>query len=307
MDLQQQAQQAYQQGQQRQRELDATAAQRTGEYQQQLSAAQQAQRQLADYTRGLQGGGEQAQQYLQNQYQQLGINPQAIAQANQQIARTQAALSTAPLAAQQAGGGYGMTAGGQAQALTNMQGNLTGVLTAQAATADALSRQMNQALANAQMIEQSQLTSQEQKRQGYVDAANLAQGLAQNAAGVMNNVMQLAQAQGGVTAQQVAAYQNARASLISAQGTAAAAGAQAELYRQQAQYQRMINQALQNLQSKGQLSANQVQNLASILQNGSLTEQSTSNAVNFLQPTSTTQSTNLGNLLQGSSPQLQAR
>lgn len=282
MDLQQQANQAYQQGQQRQQALDVQAGQRQQEYQQQLGAAQQAQKQLAQYTQGLQGGGEQAQRFLSDQYRQLGIQPEAIQQANQQIARTQAALQAAPQAAQQAGGGYGMTAGGQAQALANLQGNLTGVLTAQTAQTDALSRQMAQALQNAQLVEQSELTTQEQKLTGYTQAAGVAQNLANTAAQVMNNVMGLAQQQGYVTAQQVGAYQNARANLIQAQAAAGAAGAQAELYRQQAQYQRMINQALQNLQNTGQLSASQAQSLQSILQGG-LTQQSAGNAVNMLQ------------------------
>lgn len=302
MDLAQQAQQAYQQGQQRQQQLDVTAAQRTGEYNQQLGAAQQAQRQLADYTRSLQGGGEQAQQYLQQRYQTLGINPQAIQQASQQIARTQTALQAAPQAAQQAGGGYGMTAGGQAQALANLQGGLTNVLGAQTAQLNSLSTMMNQALQEASMVEQSQLTSQEQKQKGYSDAAQLAQGLANTAAGVMNNVMGLAQQQGYVTAQQVGQYQTARAELIKANAAATSAGAQAALYASQARYQNMINQALENLRNSGQLTTDQLTGLANALQGG-LTEQGTNQALNILQPTRNPLT--VTNVLQGTSPRLQ--
>ena len=91
----------------RQAQLDQQSAQTQQQYGQQFGSAQAAQNQLQDYTNSIQGGGQQAQDYLTQQYKQLGIDPQAIQSANQQMARTQTALQNSAQAAQQQGGGYG--------------------------------------------------------------------------------------------------------------------------------------------------------------------------------------------------------
>lgn len=241
MDYEQLARQAQQQGNALQQRLDTQAAQGRQDYATQLGTARGAQADLSSFAKGIQGGGEQAQGYLQGQYQQLGINPQAIQQANQQIARTQAALQAAPQAAQQAGGGYGMTAGGQAQALANMQGNLSGVLTAQTAQSEALGKQMSQALANAQMIQQSQLASQQQKADAFKAAADNAAQLLNTAQGTMVSLEQLAQQQGTLTAQQVGSYMAAKSSAAAASAAYAQARLSEQTYSANARVEQEIN------------------------------------------------------------------
>jgi hypothetical protein len=100
---------------------------------------------------------------------------------------------------------------------------------------------MAQALANASLVEQSQLTSQEQKLKGYSDLFSSANQLLAVSSDTMNKVQTLAQQQGYVTAQQVQAYQSAKNQ--AAQAGAAAAAAQ--LSRQQAEAQRLTNIGLQ--------------------------------------------------------------
>ena len=257
--------QALASGNQRQADLNQQSAQTQQQYGQQFASAQAAQNQLQDYTNSIQGGGQQAQDYLSQQYKQLGIDPQAIQSANQQIARTQTALQNSAQAAQQQGGGYGMTAGGAAQGLTNLQGNLNQTLNAQSNQATALSAQLDQALKNATMIESSQQTSQQQKLSGYQNAANVAQQLAATAGDTMTKIESLAQQQGYVTSETVQMYQKSKADLISANATATTAAAQANLYNQQATYQSYINTVLGKLQDSGQLNQQTVSQIQSIL------------------------------------------
>jgi len=246
MNYDQASQQAQQQGQAAQQQLDKQSALTQQQYQQQYGTTQDIQKQQQDYLKSIQEGGAQAEGALNRQYQQLGINPQAIAGANQQIAQTQTALQNVGQAAQQVGGGYGMTAGGQAQALSNLQGNLTGVLNAQANQANALSAQMGQALQNATLVEQSQLTSQEQKLKGYSDLFSSANQLLAVSSDTMNKVQTLAQQQGYVTAQQVQAYQSAK----NQAAQAGLAGAQARLAAEQLKEAQSTFKYNQNVQAE---------------------------------------------------------
>jgi len=270
-------------GNQRQVQLDQQSAQTQQQYGQQLGSAQAAQKQLQDYTNSIQGGGQQAQDYLNQQYQQLGINPQAIQSANQQIARTQTALQNSAQAAQQQGGGYGMTAGGAAQGLTNLQGNLNQVLNAQTNQATALSSQLDQALKNATMIESSQQTSQQQKLSGYQNAANVAQALAATASDTMTKIEGLAQQQGYVTSETVNMYQDSKAKLIQANAAAQSAAAQSYLYTQQGDFQKFINDFMKNTP----MDANTAQTVSQMLQPAggasSPSIQQYQNAKNYLQ------------------------
>ena len=257
--------QALASGNQRQADLNQQSAQTQQQYGQQFGSAQAAQNQLQDYTNSIQGGGQQAQDYLTQQYKQLGIDPQAIQSANQQMARTQTALQNSAQAAQQQGGGYGMTAGGAAQGLTNLQGNLNQTLNAQSNQATALSAQLDQALKNATMIESSQQTSQQQKLSGYQNAANVAQQLAGTASDTMTKIESLAQQQGYVTSETVQMYQKSKSDLIAANAAATSASAQANLYNEQAKYQSYINTVLGKLQQSGQLNQSTVSQIQNIL------------------------------------------
>ena len=255
-------------GNQRQADLNQQSAQTQQQYGQQFGSAQAAQNQLQDYTNSIQSGGQQAQNYLTQQYKQLGIDPQAIQSANMQMARTQTALQNSAQAAQQQGGGYGMTAGGAAQGLTNLQANLNQTLNAQSNQATALSKQLGDALANAKMIEDSQLTSQDQKVKGYSYTANVAQQLAGTASDTMTKIESLAQQQGYVTSETVQMYQKSKSDLIAANAAATSAGAQANLYNEQAKYQSYINTVLGKLQQSGQLNQSTVSQIQSILSGG---------------------------------------
>jgi len=257
--------QALASGNQRQADLNQQSAQTQQQYGQQFGSAQAAQNQLQDYTNSIQGGGQQAQDYLTQQYKQLGIDPQAIQSANQQIARTQTALQNSAQAAQQQGGGYGMTAGGAAQGLTNLQGNLNQTLNAQSNQATALSAQLDEALKNATMIENSQQTSQQQKLSGYQNAANVAQALAATASDTMTKIESLAQQQGYVTSETVQMYQKSKADLITANANATTAAAQATLYGKQSEYQQYFNTVLGKLQQSGQLNLSTISQIQNIL------------------------------------------
>lgn len=231
MDYDAYSRQAYQQGQQRQQALDVQSQQAQQQYQQQLSAAQAAQKQQSDYAKAIQAGGQQAQDFLTSQYKQLGIQPEAIQAANEQVLRTQTALQGAQQAGQQLGVGRGATAGMQALATANLQSNLQNQLQTQTSKAGLLQSTLDKALANAQFVEQSQLASQQQKSDAYATAANIATNLLNSAKDAMTSIEALAQNQGAVTAQQVQQYQAAKA----AAAQAGAAAAQAALLNQQYQ------------------------------------------------------------------------
>jgi len=263
------SQQALAAGNQRQADLNQQSAQTQQQYGQQFGAAQAAQNQLQDYTSSIQGGGEQAQNYLNQQYQQMGIDPKAIQEANKQVYQSQANLAFAPQSASQAGNYYGQTAGNTQQIYQGITGNINSVLATQTAKANYLSQGLNQALQNATMIENSQQTSQQQKLTGYQNAANIAQSLATTAGDTMTKIENLAQQQGYVTSETVQMYQKSKADLISANAAATSAAAQANLYNQQATYQSYINTVLGKLQESGKLDQQTVQQVQSILNGGS--------------------------------------
>ena len=252
----------------RQAQLDQQSAQTQQQYGQQFGSAQAAQNQLQDYTNSIQGGGQQAQDYLNQQYQKLGIDPKAIQEANKQLYQTQANLAFAPQSASQAGNYYGQTAGNTQQIYQGITGNLNAVLQTQTAKANYLSQGLDQALANAKMIEDSQLTSQDQKVKGYSYAANVAQQLAGTASDTMTKIESLAQQQGYVTSETVQMYQKSKADLITANANATTAAAQANLYGEQAKYQQYINTVLGKLQQSGQLNQSTVSQIQSILSGG---------------------------------------
>ena len=253
----------------RQTELDQQSTDLKQQYAQTFANAQDAQNKLQDYTNSIQGGGQQAQDYLNQQYQQMGIDPKAIQEANKQLYQTQANLAFAPQSASQAGNYYGQTAGNTQQIYQGITGNINSVLATQTAKANYLSQGLNQALQNATMIENSQQTSQQQKLTGYQNAANIAQSLATTAGDTMTKIENLAQQQGYVTSETVQMYQKSKADLISANAAATSAAAQANLYNQQATYQSYINTVLGKLQESGKLDQQTVQQVQSILNGGS--------------------------------------
>jgi len=231
----------------KQAQLDQQSAQTQQQYGQQFGSAQAAQNQLQDYTKSIQGGGQQAQDYLNQQYQQMGIDPKAIQDANKQLYQTQANLAFAPQAAAQSGNYYGQTAGNTQLIYQGLTNNLNSVLTTQTAKANYLTQGLNQALQNATLVENSQQTSQQQKLSGYQTVANVAQQLAATAGQTMTQIENLAQQQGYVTSETVNQYQDAKAKLIQAQAAAAASYAQANYYNQQATGQDLINQSMRNV------------------------------------------------------------
>ena len=249
----------------RQTQLDQQSAQTQQRYGQQFGSAQAAQNQLQDYTNSIQGGGQQAQNYLNQQYQQMGIDPKAIQEANKQLYQTQANLAFAPQAASQAGNYYGQTAGNTQQIYQGITGNLNSVLTTQTAKANYLSQGLNQALQNATLVENSQQTSQQQKLSGYQNAANVAQALAATASDTMTKIESLAQQQGYVTSETVQMYQKSKADLITANANATTAAAQANLYGKQSEYQQYFNTVLGKLQQSGQLNLSTISQIQNIL------------------------------------------
>jgi len=231
----------------RQTELDQQSTDLKQQYAQTFANAQDAQNKLQDYTNSIQGGGQQAQDYLNQQYQQMGIDPKAIQEANKQLYQTQANLAFAPQSASQAGNYYGQTAGNTQQIYQGLTGNLNSVLTTQTAKANYLSQSLNQALQNATLLENSQQTSQQQKLSGYQTVANVAQQLAATAGQTMTQIENLAQQNGYVTSETVNMYQDAKSKIITATAAAASSYAQAGYYTSQTTGQNLINDSMRNV------------------------------------------------------------
>jgi len=260
------SQQAYDQGQQLQNMYNTQSTNAQNQYQQSYSGAQNAQSDLQNYTKQIANTnyGDVYGQDLSNAQNMYGFDPKSLLTANQALAHTQTTLANLPQAIQQQGNYYGTTAGAEAGNYSNLAGNLN---TVQAGQSNAVNAFQNVLAATQQQANQQttqQLNGQQVALGGFQSAATNAAQIQQNAGAVMNNIEQLQQQQGYLTAEQVAAYQNAYSTYVSAQAAATAAGgtaaqgyAQAGLANQQTLVSQQ-NQALaaQKAQQQAQNTSN---------------------------------------------------
>lgn len=249
--LQAQANQAAAQGQQQLAQYQGQAAQYKGQYDTNSAQAAQANQNLQDYTKQMQGAydpstgvGNATSMYnymLGQANQAQGFDPNSLATATQNLTRTQNALSNVQNASQSSTGGYGLS-GSQ---LGAFYGSLSQPL-AQAGQAQ------SNAVGNLQQLYQNSLTQANQGTslglQGeQVTSGNLnqiyqnAQNQTAQALNQMQFYSQLAQQQGGLNAQQQQNYASAVSSLQNAQAAMQQASAAANLANTQA---RQIQQAI---------------------------------------------------------------
>lgn len=227
---------AYSQGQQLQNLYNTQSTQLAGQYQDAYGGAQNAQSQLQGYTNQIAGQnyGNVYGQDLSQAQSMYGFDPTQLLKANQALANTNTTLANLPQAAQQQGNYYGTTAGQQAGNYSNMAGNLNGVLAGQTNAVNAYQQVLAATQNQANQQTTQQLNGQQLALTGYNNAAGNATNIMQQAQSAMSNIEQLAQQQGGATAQQVAAYQNAYSQLVSAQAASTTAGATSQLDAAQA-------------------------------------------------------------------------
>ena len=131
--------QAQQKGQQLQNQYDTQAQQYSGNYNADYGAATQAGQNLSNFANNMVNPADYYNQQLQSNFQQYGINPADVLKANQSLARTQQALSNAPEAAAQIGGGYGTTAGMVSAETANLQNKFNQQMVGQTGMVNAVS------------------------------------------------------------------------------------------------------------------------------------------------------------------------
>jgi hypothetical protein len=246
--------QAQSKGQQLQNQYDTQSAQTQQQYQQTYGQAQQAYQNLQNYNQQLANTnyGDVFAQRQQQQQGQLGYNPATTQQAATNLTAGENIMAQLPQATNQMGNYSGATAGQETQNYSNMAGNINAQLTnannalqnqlgMYTAAAGAANQQATQQLAGAQLASQNYQALYTQANQQMATAGQ-----------TMTQIEQLQQSQGYATAQQVAAYQGAYNDYIKAQAAAeqasaamVSAQAQANLQNQQAQYQKMQNQTIQ--------------------------------------------------------------
>lgn len=181
-------------------------------------------------------------QALGSAQQMYGFDPRQLLQANQNLARTNTTIANLPQAIQQQGNYYGTTAGAEANNYANMAGNLNSVQQGQANTANAfqnvLAATQNQANQAATLGYQGEQLKSQNYGQLYTSAVQQMQAAGQT----LNQLETLQQQQGNLTAQQVAAYQNALSTYVGAQASAAQAYATAAQLNQQVGFANQVHQ-----------------------------------------------------------------
>jgi len=203
-------------GQALQNQYNQQANQSYGQYQDSYANSQAAQKALEGYK--VQSGGDLYNRYLQGAQSMYGFDPKALALANQNLYKTQVAMNMAPQAAAQGGNYYGATAGQTEAAYQNMAGNIGNTLSNQNAAVNQYNNLLQATQAQAGAQAGAETTTQGQNITRLNDAAVNAAQIMQNAEATMKDIETLQQQQGGVTANQIAAYQNAYSSYVQAQG-----------------------------------------------------------------------------------------
>lgn len=219
---------AQNQGNALQSQYNTQANQQYGAYQGAQNQSNAAYQNLQNYNNTLQGSGNPLTMYnnqLQSAFNTQGFNPQSLQTATQNLTQSQNALGNLSQAAQSGTGGYGLT-GGQ---LGNYYSTLTQPLQQQVGA-------QNNAVQNEQQLYQNATNQAQQATnlgfQGEQQVSQNYQSLYQNsvqqmqtAGQTLNQLQTLQQQQGQLTANQVAAYQNAYSSYVGAQAASEQAAA----------------------------------------------------------------------------------
>lgn len=219
-----------------------------GAYNQDVAGAQQAQQGLQNYQQNMQGGTQMYGEQLGTARSQLGFDPQQLANAQKALATTQTTMANLPQAVQQQGGGYGTTAGAEANNMSQMGGNLQALLQGQTNQVGALANinqaSLGQAQAGTQAGQQGQQMQLTALNQIYQNAANVRDQAQQN----MQFLETAFQQQGQFNQDQARQYGLAQAQMAQANAQIAQLSAQTrglnmanQVAQQQAAYQMAPN------------------------------------------------------------------
>lgn len=251
MNLDQEAQQSYQQGQQLYNQLGSQAQNATNTYNTAYGAANNAQGQLSDFTKNMQQGSDIYAKALQASNANAGYDVNNLNQAQNQVSQVTGILGGLPRAVQASNANYGATAGDVAGQYATEGANLNQTLQlANQNAANQLAKQQA-GLTGAQQGTTAQVTTQQNQLQGYQQAAQNAVAIADQARQTMTSLESLYQQQGNLNAQQQQTYAQAKANLAAASQAYAQAGLLAAQTTQQ---------GLQNQQTQAYMGSNAYQN-----------------------------------------------
>lgn len=238
---QQEAAQAYAQGQQQQASLNKQVPGVQNQYNQSYNQSNQAYNNLSSYTNSMQNPADLYGNYLSQAQQMYGFNPADLKTSLQNVANTNTTLANLPQATQQQGNYYGTTAGAEANNYQQQAGNLQGVLSGQTNNANVMQQLLG--ATQTQANQQAGLYGQfeQQKSSNLNDLYTSAVQQMTTAGNTMSQIEGLAQQQGTVTASQVQSYLQAYQDYYAAQQ----ASAQAGLLGSQASQQNMQNSQTQ--------------------------------------------------------------
>jgi hypothetical protein len=220
-----------------------------GAYNQDVGQAQQAYNAQQQYQQNMQGGTQMYGEQLGKALQSTGFNPQELAQRQQALAQTQKVLGNLPQAVRQQGGGYGVTAGQMANALSQQAGSLQGQLTNQVTDVGQLQDRYNMALGQAQASTQAGQQGQQLQltalQNSYDQASNIRDQAQQN----LQFLEDQFQKQGQFNADQSRQYYVAQATMLQAQAAMKAAEGSYAQAMSAAQQTNLQNAALQRNQA----------------------------------------------------------
>ena len=269
MDLRQNAQNLYNQGQQAQQQgtdlYNKEAAQSTQLQGQATSDRAQAQQSLQNLQNfNVQSGGDLYSKYLTAAQQQYGFDPKALSQANQNLFKTQVAMNQAPQAAAQGGNYYGATAGQTEAGYQNLASNLGTTLANQNAAVGQYQNLLSAAQTQAGAQTGAETTTQGQQLDKLDKAATDAANLYNVSSTVMANIEQIVAQQGQWTAAAVDSYNQAAENQAKSENDfqqAQLASSQAAYAASQTTGQNIANQAAQlqldtNKKAAGQINYN---------------------------------------------------
>jgi len=273
MDLRQNAQNLYNQGQQAQQQGTdlnnkevAQSTQLQGQATSDRAQAQQSLQNLQNFN--VQSGGDLYSKYLTAAQQQYGFDPKALAAANKNTYRTQIAMNELNKNPSQTSNYYGATAGQAMAGYQNQAQSLDNLLQNQTAAANQYQTQLQNAMSQAGTQTTAETTTQGQQLDKLDKAASDAANLYNVSSTVMANIEQIVAQQGQWTAAAVNSYNQAaenqakseydfqQAQLASAQATYA--NAQTAYTAAQTTGQNITNQAAQLQLNSAQKSAGQI-------------------------------------------------
>lgn len=214
-------------------------------YGQALGNLQGAQQNVQNYQQNMQGGTQMYGEQLKGAQSSLGFNPQELANAQRALATTQTTMANLPQAVQQQGGGYGTTAGAEANNMAQMGGNLQGLLAGQTNQVGALGNIYQSSLGQAQAATQAGQQGQQMQLGALQEVMKNAQNQYATAQADKQNLENLFQQQGQFNADEAQKYQQANAAMLSASAAMKAAQGSYANNMAQAQQTGLANQQTQ--------------------------------------------------------------